>query len=665
MSYQSAIHSKAVDLVKSAVEMTTAAGSGHPTSAASLAHLVTVLLYDQMRYDPEQPDASLADRLVLSEGHACPIVYAAAADLGFPLVVDGHRRRMTPEDIETLRRIDSPLDGHPNPAEGFPFFPSATGSLGQGLSVAAGLALAARLDGIPKRVYCLIGDGESREGQIWEAMDFLSDYDLRAVCPIFNCNQFGQTGQVSPRQSSEAIGEKCRAFGFEPHVIDGHDPLAIREAFRAHAAAADSKSRPVAIIANTVKAWGFQDVLGSEVHGKAVSESDLPKALALLEAKHAQLNAKWSDDEVARPEPIRVEVKRAPSAPPPASLTEAVETLGKQDMLTGGALAPRKAFGIALEVLGRANPMIVALDGDVGNSTYSDLFREDEAMAGRFFECRIAEQNMISCAVGLASEGKIPFAATFAKFLSRAYDQLEMALVSGAHLKLVGSHVGASVGADGPSQMGLSDVAFFRAFTSARDKSGRPLMHVLNPSDGYGAYRLTLAMAAYEGACYLRTVRSDVPLLYDDRTLFELGGHHLLYEGEDVLLVATGYTVHEVVKAVRELWKEGVNPTVVDLYSLPFDGKAIADLAVANHGRVLTVEDNYAGGFGAAVADALAAHGSGLQSVSLFTRRIPKSGRTSDDVLDYLGLSASHIAAAALRLASKEFQSIAASNTAT
>ena len=651
MAFSDSLHAKAADLTKLSVEMTTAAGSGHPTSAASLAHIVAVLLYDHMRFEPAEPDHPAADRLVLSEGHACPIVYAAAADLGIAIGREPFgRRAMTPEDVRSLREIDSPLDGHPNPAEGFPFFPAATGSLGQGLSIAAGIALSARLDGSSKRVFCLIGDGESREGQVAEALDFLVDYDLKAVCPIFNCNGHGQADEVSPQQGIERLAQKLDAAGFDAQVIDGHDPLAIRDALEVHAASADDPNRrPVAIVARTVKGWGFTDVLGSEAHGKAVGAAQQADALGAVERTAADLGAHLTEGDLARP-PIPPAPSPRPkrSSVPPPNLAEALQALGKQDALERGKLAPRKAYGTALKLLGRSNPRVVALDGDVCNSTHSKEFHDDPELGPRFFECKIAEQNMISCAGGLASGGKVPFVSTFGKFLVRAYDQLEMGLISRFPLKLVGSHVGASIAADGPSQMALSGVAFFRSLAGVETRDGRPLVYVLNPADAFAAYALTLAMAEHPGACYLRTMRPNVPFLYDAQTEFRLGGHHVLHKGGDLLIAATGYMVHEAQRAVAMLRDRGIEPTLVDLYSLPLDGDTIAALARENRGRVLTVEDHYGASFGSAVADALAADGNGFRVEQMYVRKLPKSGRTPDDVLGYLGLSAGDIAETAI-----------------
>src|SRR5919109_3044047 len=303
MAFVASVHAKAIALTKLSIDMTSAAGSGHPTSAASLAHLVTVLLYHHMRYDPADPGHPTDDRLILSEGHACPIIYAAAADLGMAIGRDrAHWRPMRREDALKLRDIASEVDGHPNPAEGFPFFPAATGSLGQGLSIAAGLALAARLDKLDKRIFCLIGDGESREGQIWEALDFIVDYHLTAVCPIFNCNGYGQSDRVSRQQSPEVMTAKLRGAGFDVRVIDGHHPTEIRQALQEHTThSQNADAKPFAIVAKTIKGWGFSAVLGSNVHGQPVPKSDQDKAVAALDAMAQQVGAAWSEGELRIP----------------------------------------------------------------------------------------------------------------------------------------------------------------------------------------------------------------------------------------------------------------------------------------------------------------------------------------------------------------------------
>ncbi len=643
MSFDSTVHSKAVDLIKLCYQMTAAAGSGHPTSSASIAHIVTVLMYQHMRWEPANPGHPASDRLVLSEGHAVPIIYAACADLSVAFGQDpASARPMTVEDVMTLRAIDSPVEGHPNPMEGFAFFDAATGSLGQGLSVAAGLTAAARLDEVDRRVFCILGDGESREGQVAEALDMIRDYRLNAVCPIFNSNQYGQSDAVSGQQSAECLAAKLAACGFQVLTIDGHNPSAVADALSRHAQSVhDPEAAPVAIIAQTVKGWGSPSQQGHGHHGKIATGAACDKAIEELEATGRQVGA--TADMTLKIPAITATKPQPQAVGEVVNFSEAATAMGLSDALENRRMATRQAYGMALCALGQADASVVALDADVKNSTYAEWFSKDEQLQERFFECRIAEQNMVSFAAGLSLAGKMPFVSTFAKFVMRACDQVEMAVNSGANLKLVGSHAGISLAADGPSQMALPDVGFFRTWTTMARHDGQPGFYLLNPSDAVQAYGLTQLMAAHGGPCYMRTMRPDVEFLYNDGDSFTLGGHETLTEGRDLLIVASGYMVHEANKALEKLDAEGIDATLVDMYCLPFDAEAILDLANANNGYILTVEDNYGGGFGSAIAEAAAADGGGFTVRQMHVRRIPKSGRTPDDVLNYCGLSADHI----------------------
>jgi len=643
MSFESTVNAKAVELTRLSYEMTAAAGSGHPTSAASLSHIVTVLMYQHMRYEPANPRHASSDRLVLSEGHAVPIIYAACADLGVHIGADpDNRRPMTRDDAMTLRAIDSVVDGHPNPVEGFPFFDTATGSLGQGLSHAAGLAAAAKADGLDKRIFCIVGDGESREGQIWEAVDFIADHDLRAVCPIFNCNVFAQSDKVSPQQTAETTAKKLEAAGFEALVIDGHSPAAVVEALKKHAEAqADEDAAPVAIVANTKKGWGSPSQQGDGHHGKPADGDDLSKALEELDQTAGSIGA-MADTNLK----IGMMSPGKPAPPQPDAVpafSEALKQFGLESVLEKGKYATRRAYGVALRALGHANPKVVALDADVSNSTFAEMFFKDEALADRYLECRIAEQNMFSVAAGLSAAGKVPFCSTFAKFVARGYDQIEMAVNSGANFKVVGSHAGISLAADGPSQMSLPDIAWFRSFATMVRKDGYPGFYVLQPSDAYQAYALAIAAADYHGPVYMRTLRPDTEFLYGDGDQFKLGGHEVLQQGRDLLIIASGYMVHQANAALEKLDDAGIDATLVDMYSIPFNEEAILDLANENNGMVLTIEDNYGGGFGSAVADAVAASGDGFNVNQMYVRNLPKSGRSTDDVMAYCGLSVEHI----------------------
>ncbi|MEO1128254.1 MAG: transketolase [Planctomycetota bacterium] len=651
MSFEAAVHAQAIELDKMALEMTAAAGSGHPSTAMSLGHIVTVLMFHSMRWSPEYPDYPTSDRLVLSEGHAVPIVYAAAAKLGVMIGADPENRRpLRPEEITRLREADSELDGHPNPVVGFPFFDAATGSLGQGLSVAAGLASAAKIDGLDRRIFCIIGDGEAREGQIAEALDYIVDHGLNQVLPIFNCNQYGQTDRVSEQQSPERIAAKLEATGFTVRTIDGHAPAQIREALEAFAEVSGSNAQPMAIVAKTVKGWGSPTLQSGNYHGKPASGELLEKVGGELVERRTELtSALASTDEFMIQPPAQAPAREIQVGElPPFS-----QVMRERDMvsaLQSGSLATRRAYGIALQTLGKCNDRVVALDCDVSNSTYAENFARDPELASRFLECKIAEQNMFSAAVGLSAAGKIPFCSTFGKFVTRAYDQIEMAIYSGANLKIVGSHVGASLAADGPSQMALPDIAWFRAFTTMRDHRGNPGCYILQPADAFAAYALTGVMAEYEGCCYMRTLRPDTEFLYSDDVVFNLGGFEVLSEGRDILLVASGYMVHEANKALEDLDRAGVSATLVDLYSLPFDNDKLLDIANENNGYVVTIEDNYGASIGSAVADALTESGEGFTLGQMFIDRVPKSARTPDQIMSMVGLTHEDIAHRCLQL---------------
>ncbi len=650
-SFVPAIHAKAISLDKKSLTMCAGSGSGHPTSCMSIGHIVSTLMYHKMRWDPKQPGHPCSDRLVLSEGHAVPIVYAAFADLGGLIGKEDDLRPCVDADLETLRETDSVLDGHPNPMEGFPFFDAATGSLGQGLSVAVGLGIAARLDELDRRIYCIIGDGEAREGQIWEALDHMMDRNLTNVLPIFNCNQYGQAGAVSNQQSAEVLEKKLAASGFNVLRINGHEPEQIWSAIDSFVENTTANGSPIAIVAETVKGWGAASVQGTGWHGKPASGSALDKALSELDEQRVRLVTGIGTADA----PVRLELPTN-SAPTPGDLPDTPDfrdAMAEYDMghlIARGSLATRKAYGIALRTLGRHNPDVIAVDADVSNSTFAEMFAKDPITADRFIECRIAEQNMYSVGAGLSAAGKIPFCSTFAKFITRAYDQIEMAINSGANLKIVGSHAGISLAADGPSQMSLPDIAWFRSFATMQDHRGNPGCYILQPSDAYAAYALTMAMAEYEGVCYMRTLRPDTEFIYDDSTTFNLGGMETLVEGRDLLIVATGYMVHEANKCLDALDQAGIDATLVDLYSLPFDENQLLDLANQNNGMVLTIEDNYGGGFGSAVADAITADGGGFTLEQMHVRRIPKSTRTPDEALEYCGLHHTDIVARACEM---------------
>ncbi len=635
MSFENAIHARAILLDTMSLEMCAESGSGHPTSAMSIGHLVAVLMYRTMRWLPEHPNNPTSDRLVLSEGHAVPAVYAALADIGATVDWNCEPIKLNREHLKTLREDDSPLDGHPNPMEGVTFFDAATGSLGQGLSVAAGIGLAARSDNTGRKTYCIIGDGESREGQITEALDFIMDYELTNVLPIFNCNSYGQAGAVSEQQSPARLSAKLEAFGFEVSTIDGHSPNEIKAAFDSFNK--DGRTQPMAVVAKTVKGWGAPSMQGGNWHGKPAAGKQLEIALTELRQTGLKLTSSMAMDSISIPAPPKCTLP-ASAVNTPMTLKQAAEKWDMATVLQSGKMATRRAYGVALRALGHTNEKVWAVDADVSNSTFSNTFGNDTELSDRFVECKIAEQNMYSVGAGLSAAGKIPFCSTFAKFITRGYDQIEMAINSGANIKIVGSHSGISLAADGPSQMSLPDIAWFRSFGTMKDHHGAPGCYVLQPADAWAAYGLTHAMADHVGCCYLRTFRPDVEMIYDESTTFELGGMEVLTKGRDVVIVSAGYMIHECNKAIDELDRMGVDATLLDLYSLPFDEDRLLDIVNENNGNVLVVEDNYGASMGSAVADVCTASGDSFTVKQLHVTRIPKSARSPESILRMCGL---------------------------
>jgi transketolase len=595
----------ALKLRRLVIEMTTAAGSGHPTSCLSCADIMAALFFREMRWDPSDPTARNVDRFILSKGHAAPILWAALSEA-----------HATSEDLMSLRRIDSTLEGHPTPLN--PWIKVATGSLGQGLAAANGIALANRLDGIDARIYCLMGDGECSEGSVWEAAQFASLNRLTNLIAIVDVNGLGQSDPAPYRHDTSMLARRFAAFGWRAIEIDGHDMAAIIDAL--HQA---ENSGPVAIVARTEKGKGVSFLEGATGwHGKTLDREQMKKALA--ELGDADVNVTV--------EPRRAGQYQTRRAAQPLEI--------KPNYRRGELVATRQAFGRALEKLGELDSEIVALDGDVKNSTGTGAFAK--RFPDRFFESYIAEQNMVGTALGLAASGKIPFAATFACFLSRAYDFIRMAQYSRPpHLVLCGSHAGVSIGEDGPSQMGLEDIAMFRALITST---------VLYPCDAVSAERLTAAAAGAPGIVYIRTTRPKTAVIYDNDEEFPVGGSKTLRAspGDQLTLVAAGVTLHEALAAHESLSKKGVAVRVIDAYSIkPLDEETLAR-AARETGNLLVVEDHAIdGGLGDAVA---AAVGSIAPVHHLGIHELPRSG-TEKELLDRHGISRGSIEAKVLALA--------------
>jgi transketolase len=605
------LHNLATRLRIDSIRSTTAAASGHPTTCMSAAEIVAALFFAEMRFDPSDPQRADSDRFVLSKGHAAPLLYAAWAEAG----------AFDRAELLELRRIGSDLEGHPTPR--LPFVDVATGSLGQGLPAGVGMALDARRTGSSHRTYVLMGDGECMEGSVWEAGMSAEYYRLDNLCAIIDVNGLGQSQPTRWGHDLDAIGRRWRAFGWEVVEVDGHDLAALLDAFE-HARR--TSGRPTMILARTVKGKGFPEVEGREGwHGVPFKPDAAERAIALLEAQFVTVPGGDRAPEVRRPAaPASGPARHAPAAVPAPTYK-----LGDQ-------VATREAFGTALLKLGAADPRVVALDADVKNSTFSEKF--EKAYPDRFFENFIAEQVMVGTAMGMASRGAIPFASTFACFLTRAADFIRMAAISNLNIKLVGSHAGISIGEDGPSQMGLEDLAMMRA---------EPTFTVLYPCDGASAERLVVAAAGRPGPVYIRTSRPKTPVIYGNDEAFPIGGSKVLRksDADAATVVAAGVTVFEALKACDELGRQGVPIRVIDAYSIqPIDEAGLKLAAGQTGGLVITVEDHYvAGGLGDAVAAALS--GIGVAVRRLAVREIPRSGK-AQELLERFGISAACIVAA-------------------
>jgi transketolase len=588
-----------------------AANSGHPTSGMSAADLMAVLVGNHLRYEFDEPKKATNDRLIFSKGHASPLLYAIFRSVG----------AITDEQLLTYRQFGSMLEGHPTPL--IPWVDVATGSLGQGLPYGVGMALAGRyLDRLPYRVWVLHGDSETAEGSVWEAFEHASHYELDNLTMILDVNRLGQRGETMVGWNTGVYVERARAFGWNAIEIDGHD---VEEIDRAYKEAEETKGRPTVVVARTLKGKGVKAVEDKGGwHGKALDNPD--EAI----------------EELGGVRNIRVDVTK-PDDAEPHRFPDGDLDLPRYEL--GDEVATRKAYGEALAALGTARGDVVALDGEVSNSTFAEIFAK--AHPDRYFEMYIAEQQMVAAAVGLHARGWNAFASTFAAFLSRAHDFVRMAAISRVDLRLSGSHAGVSIGEDGPSQMALEDIASLRAVHSSV---------VLHPCDANQTAKLVAAMADTRGIVFLRTLRPNTPVLYGPDEEFEVGGSRVLRASieDDVTIVGTGITVHEALKAAEALGEDDISARVIDAYSIkPIDVETLAAAAEAT-GRIITVEDHFPdGGLGDAVLAALAESDEQARVVKLAVNDMPRSGKP-EELLSAYGIDAEHIAAAARQLVGAE-----------
>jgi transketolase len=596
----------AAQLRVDSIRCTTAAGSGHPTSSMSAADLMAVLMTKYLRYDWSNPHYPNNDRLIFSKGHACPLLYAMFKAAGV----------VSDRELLSLRKFGSPLQGHPNPHV-LPYVDVATGSLGQGLPIGVGMALNGKyLDKLPYHVWVVLGDSEMAEGSIWEALDKGSYYKLNNLVGILDMNRLGQRGETDLGWNSAAYAARARAFGWHAVELDGHDLDAIDKAYTEALA---QKEQPTLLVAKTIKGKGFPEVENKNGwHGKALSPEQAKAAIAGLGGeRHLVVQSPKPEDR-----------KPAPLPPPKPLKLPTYEVGGKE--------ATRKAYGDALVAVGASRADVVALDGEVSNSTHADEFKK--AYPDRFFEMFIAEQQLLGAAVGLGVLGKRAFASTFAAFFTRAYDQIRMASISNATIHLCGSHAGVSIGEDGPSQMGLEDLAMMRAVCGST---------VFYPCDANQTAQLVGLMPDLKGISFLRTTREKTPIIYPPGEKFAVGGSKVVKQsGQDpVAVVAAGITLHEALKAYETLKGAGVNVRVIDAYSVkPIDRETLVRAAKDTGGRLVVAEDHwFEGGLGDAVLDAFVdAKTTPPRVVKLAVRDMPGSG-TPAELLAAAGIDAAHI----------------------
>jgi transketolase len=583
--------------------------SGHPTSSMSAADLMAVLLAKYYRYDFDSPDDPRNDHLIFSKGHASPLLYSIFKAAG----------AITDEELLTFRKFGSRLEGHPTPK--IPWVDVATGSLGQGLPISVGVALAGKkLDRLPYRVWCLCGDSELAEGSMWEAFEHAAFAGLDNLVAILDINRLGQRGETMHGWDLASYTRRAEAYGWAAIEIDGHDVEAID---RAYEEALSTTGRPTAIVARTIKGKGVKAVENQpNWHGKPLDD---PEAAI---------------KELGGERHIVVQVHKPEGDGQPHVFETGPLELPTYEL--GSEAATRKAYGDALLAIGKADGKVVALDGEVSNSTYAEEFAK--AIPERYFEMYIAEQQLVAAAVGLQVRNWKPFASTFAAFFSRAYDFVRMAAISQANIRLSGSHAGVSIGEDGPSQMALEDIASLRAV---------PGSTVLYPSDANQTAKLVAAMADLDGISFIRTTRGATPVIYGPDEEFPVGGAKVVRDGDDVTLIGAGITLHEALKAADALAGEGVSARVIDLYSVkPVDADTLHDAVEATHGRIVVAEDHWPeGGLGETVLSALA--GEELQFIHLAVRDMPGSGKPAE-LLAAAGIDADAIAAAARKLVSAE-----------
>jgi len=589
---QNAAHRMRID----SIESTTVAGSGHPTTCASAAEIMSVLFKKSMRHNVQDPAHAANDRFILSKGHAAPVLYAAWKEVGY-----------LKEDLNNLRKYTSDLQGHPPVT--LPFVDVATGSLGQGLSNAAGMAwIAKHVDQAPYRVYALMGDGECAEGSVWEAMQYAAHYKLDNLCAIIDCNRLGQSEATALGHDMDTYRKRGEAFGWNTLVVDGHNCAALAKAFHE---AENTSGVPTLIVAQTFKGKHMPEQENMDNwHGKPMKKEAFEKIKAHLDTLIAETGGATVEPRlpVAKCDNIAFEGGVKLSAPPAYAMSDKVAT--------------RAAYGTALKKLGEANERVCAFDADTKNSTFSLKFAE--AFPARFSECFIAEQNMVGVAIGAACRNRaVTFASTFATFFTRAADQIRMGAISETNANFCGSHAGISIGEDGPSQMALEDLSFFRSI---------PESTVFYPSDAVSTERACELAANKKGVCFIRTSRPATTQVYENDHTFDIGKANFIKQGDSVAVFGCGITLHNALEAAGKLAGDNINISVIDPFTVkPIDVEAVKKAVKLSGGKIITVEDHYAfGGLHSAVSEVVCSEGLGARVKALAVPGVARSGKAAE-----------------------------------
>lgn len=631
-----------------------AAGSGHAGGTLSILDIVAALYLRVADHDPKNPAWELRDRIIWSAGHKAPALYLGLAFAGFcPL-----------EEVVTLRKLWSPFQGHPH----WPKLPGvevSSGSLGQGLSVAVGAALAARLDKRANKVFCLMGDGEQQEGNIWEAAMEAAHYKLDNLIGIVDFNRLQIDGAVCEVMNIEPLEEKYRSFGWDIARIDGHDMRQIVSVLE-QAKARPAAGKPLLVIAATTKGKGvsfMENVAGW--HGKAPSKEEMIKGLQELglaeDIPYERLL------EAARHYQARVEETLA--AKQPRFRRDYWWNAGSSMKVK---MEPtRKGFGQSLAKNG-GDPRVVCLGLDIsGSITISEFYARNPERKPRWISMGIAEQSATAAAAGLAKEGKVPVLGTYATFAAaRNLDQLRVSVCYGNfNVMVAGAHGGVSVGPDGATHQALEDLFAV---------CGLPNMVVEVPCDAIETRKATdYLLLEHVGPKYVRFAREATPIVTREDTPFVFGRANLIRlrgeaeqladafdtilaseyrnESEDLSIVACGPMVPEAMRAAYILKKDfDCETRVINLHTLkPLDRAAIIR-AAKETGIVITAEEHQIGALSGRVSEVITGSGQ-LYGLPVITGAIGVKDRFGDsgapwELIKEFEVSAEHIAQKAVEL---------------